>query len=63
MSEDNVMELRRLNVFELKTLLKALGQIAGKGDTPYAWSAKIMLENDAEFVRGLFWTSRKGKSE
>jgi hypothetical protein len=57
--KSSVNELRRLNDWELKTIIEALTDLADS-KCANAGAATIMLEDDAEFVRGLFWTSKAG---
>lgn len=52
------MELKRLNQNEQDVIIAGLEQIA-KSDKGIGWSATVMLEDDAKFVRGLFWTSKE----
>ena len=54
----DIEELRRLNNIECDTIIAGLQKLAGNN-----WAAKVLLENDAEFVRGLFWTSKRKKAE
>jgi hypothetical protein len=51
-----VMELRRLNTTEEDVIIRGLKALLG---TDSGWAAKALLDDDAEFVRGLFWTSKK----
>ena len=53
-----VMELRRINTAEFAVLREALELLAKSGGR-HDWGAKAMLEDDLEFVRGLFWTSKQ----
>ena len=54
----DIEELRRLNNIECDTIIAGLQKLAGNN-----WAAQVLLENDAEFVRGLFWTSKRKKAE
>jgi hypothetical protein len=50
-------KLQKLNSYEIDAIRFALKSISGAG--PYSLAARIMLEDDAEFVRGLFWTRKE----
>lgn len=54
-----VMELRRLNDAEQKAIIDGLALLKNGADKGNSWVAEVLLEDDAEFVRGLFWTSKK----
>lgn len=54
-----VSELRSLNQNEMDILIDSLHLAASDGHKRLARRAEILLENDAEFIRGLFWTSRR----
>lgn len=54
----DVLELKRLNDHEANIILAALEHLANSEDRRYGSGARILLEDDAAFVRGLFWTSR-----
>lgn len=53
-----VTELRSLNKNEQAIIIAGLELLACNSQT-LSGGAKILLEDDAEFVRGLFWTSKK----
>jgi hypothetical protein len=52
------MELRRLNENEQDAIIAGLEQVA-KLDKFLGLAARALLEDDAKFVRGLFWTSKE----
>lgn len=61
----DVMELQRLNENEINIIIRALEYFVNSGDRRWSGSiaaAKILLENDAEFIRGLFWASEERKA-
>lgn len=60
--EGMILELKRLNSYEMETIIKALKDLA-KARSCYSGPAEILLENDAEFVRGLFWTSKESPND
>lgn len=54
-----VVKLRQVNSDELATLRIALETLLASkcSYSRYTWLAKDMLEDDAKFVRALFWAS------
>lgn len=53
-----VEELRRLTLAEKDVLITAVQLLQSNGNS-HKWACDALLENDAEFIRGLFWTSRQ----
>jgi hypothetical protein len=60
MSTPKEMKLTQLNHSEARTLIAGLELLALQGGQLTQSVARIMLEDDAKFVRTLFWLSEKG---
>jgi hypothetical protein len=52
---NEVLELKRLNESEIGVIIQGLRAVTHMST---GWAASALLENDAEFIRGLFWTSK-----